>query len=245
MRGSSAGVLAWPRLRKAIAALLFGLFVGGAVACLIVALFGALGWFTVGGIHLNPAYLAHSGSFLLLSGLGEILLLCSLGFTLFRPRLGTREAALLTSFLFGLTHLWNPHATLGSCLAVAFVVSLPSCALYVFTRSFWAALEFHWNWNFLLGSVFGVIVAGHPRFGVFDSQLAGSHLLTGGMYGPEAGLIAVVLNGLIASFLLNRAGGQAPEPGIPSAPSRAGLPNWAWSLLGVLGLAGLLLLFWR
>lgn len=97
--------------------------------------------------------------FLLLSGLGEILLLCSLGFTLLRPRLGTWGAALLASLLFGLLHLWNPHATLGSCLAVAAVVGLPSCALYAFKGSYWGAFGFHWAWNFLLGSVFGVIVA--------------------------------------------------------------------------------------
>lgn len=245
MRGADAGALIWPRFRRGGPPLLFGLFAGGAVVCLIVTIFRALGWFTVGGVQFNPAYLARSGLFLLLDSLAEILLVCSLGFTLLRPRLGTWGAALLASLLFGLTHLWNPHATLGSCLAVAVVVGLPSCALYAFSRSFWAALGFHWTWNFLLGPVLGVIVAGHPRFGMLDSHLAGPDLLTGGLYGPEAGLVAVLLNGLVAAFLLQSAGRRTDAPRTPSAPSYAGLPNWVWSLLGVLGLAGLLLLFWR
>lgn len=235
--------MTWLRWGRGSAHLLLGLFVGGAVVCLIIALFGALGWFTVVGTHLNAHSLARSGLFLLLDGLAEILLLCSLGFTLLRPHLGTWGAALLASLLFGLTHRWNPHATVGSCLAVAVVVGLPSCALYAFTGSYWGALGFHWAWNFLLGSGFGVIVAGSPRFGVLDSQLAGPDLLTGGLYGPEAGLATVVLNGLAAALLLQRAGQWASQT--PAAALHFGLPRWAWSLLGVLGLAGLLLLLGR
>ncbi len=121
-------------------------------------------------------------------------------------------AALATSLVFGLTHLWNPHATLLTALNVAVVVGLPACAVYLWARSYWAAVGFHFAWNLTLGPVFGMIVAGYPRFGLLASDLAGPDVWTGGLYGPEGGLIALLLNGMAALALLWATVRRASQP---------------------------------
>lgn len=103
---------------------------------------------------------------------------------------------------FRLPAFLEPHATGLTCLTVAVVVGLPACAAYAWARSYWAAFGFHFAWNLALGPVFGVIVAGHPRFGLLASELAGPALWTGGLYGPEGGLLALLLSGVAALALL-------------------------------------------
>jgi hypothetical protein len=57
------------------------------------------------------------------------------------------------------------------------------------TDSLWGACGFHSAWNFALGNLFGLDVSGLPPFvTVLDLKTRGSALLTGGAFGPEAGL---------------------------------------------------------
>ena len=63
-------------------------------------------------------------------------------------------------------------------------------SLYVLrTNSLWGACGFHSAWNFALGNLFGLDVSGLPSNATaLDLKTRGSTLLTGGAFGPEAGL---------------------------------------------------------
>lgn len=63
-------------------------------------------------------------------------------------------------------------------------------SLYVLrTNSLWGACGFHAAWNFALGNLFGLDVSGLPSMATaLDLKTQGSALLTGGAFGPEAGL---------------------------------------------------------
>ncbi len=63
-------------------------------------------------------------------------------------------------------------------------------SLYVLrTNSLWGACGFHSAWNFALGNLFGLDVSGLPSIATaLDLKTHGSALLTGGAFGPEAGL---------------------------------------------------------
>jgi membrane protease YdiL (CAAX protease family) len=72
-------------------------------------------------------------------------------------------------------------------------------SLYVFrTNSLWGACGFHAAWNFALGNLFGLDVSGIAAEGgtLIDLHARGNVLLTGGAFGPEAGLPVTAALGL-------------------------------------------------
>jgi len=97
-----------------------------------------------------------------------------------------------SSALFGLVHILNPGATWFSTFAVA-VDGLLLGSTYMLARSLWMPIGLHAAWNFMQGAVYGVPVSGLPAHGVIEAKLAGPTLLTGGSFGLEASVIALVI----------------------------------------------------
>ncbi|MGN6057582.1 MAG: CPBP family intramembrane glutamic endopeptidase, partial [Sphingomicrobium sp.] len=60
-------------------------------------------------------------------------------------------------------------------------------------RSLWMPIGLHAAWNFTQGYIFGVPVSGQAQQGLVTAKLSGPVLLSGGGFGLEASLIAVVL----------------------------------------------------
>ena len=70
------------------------------------------------------------------------------------------------------------------------------------TRSLWFAMGLHTAWNFLQGTIFGVAVSGigAPTDSLFQPLIQGNPWLTGGAFGIEASVIAVVLGLGLGSY---------------------------------------------
>ncbi|MGA7158482.1 MAG: type II CAAX endopeptidase family protein [Acidobacteriaceae bacterium] len=118
---------------------------------------------------------------------------------------GTWWALLVTAALFGAAHAFNPGATLVSSMAIAIEAGVLLGAAYALTQRLWLPIGLHAAWNFTESSVYGMSVSGtgHAR-GFIAGTLTGPNLLTGGQFGPEASLIAVLVCLSAASFLLWR-----------------------------------------
>ena len=106
---------------------------------------------------------------------------------------GSWFALALTSALFGFAHLFNPNATILSSVAIALEAGVLLGGAYMLTRNLWMAIGLHAAWNFTQGWIFDVPVSGTDQHGMVEAQLSGPELLSGGAFGLEASLIAMVL----------------------------------------------------
>lgn len=164
----------------------------------VMALSGALrveswnGWGSLG------ASLAIAGA----AAYVEEVLFRGVVYRLLEEVLGTWLCIALTALLFGLLHGGNPNANLLAVAAVALEAGVLLAALYVRSRRLWAPIGLHLGWNFTQGGIFGLAVSGNQRAGVVSVHTEGPGWLTGGAFGPEASIIAVLLCLLVAAALL-------------------------------------------
>ena len=106
---------------------------------------------------------------------------------------GSWAALIVTSALFGGAHILNPNATWFSSFAIAVEAGLLLGGAYMLTRSLWMPIGLHAAWNFVQGAVYDVPVSGLDEQGLVQAKLSGPMLLSGGGFGLEASLIAVLI----------------------------------------------------
>ena len=96
---------------------------------------------------------------------------------------------LLSSLFFALTHFGNPNI---STMAVLGLIAggIFLAYGYIRTNRLWLPIGLHIGWNFFEGTIFGFQVSGLselPR--LIIQTVEGPEIITGGDFGPEAGLI--------------------------------------------------------
>lgn len=126
---------------------------------------------------------------------------------------GDAIALAVSAGLFGAVHAFNDGATAVSTLAIALEAGVLLVAAYLVTRRLWLPIGLHAGWNFTEGGLFGASVSGGRAHGLLASRFDGPDLLTGGRFGPEASVVAVVLclAAAIALFALARRRGRAVQ----------------------------------
>jgi CAAX protease family protein len=106
---------------------------------------------------------------------------------------GSWAALVVTSALFGLAHIMNPNATWFSSFAIAVEAGVLLGGAYMLTRSLWMPIGLHAAWNFTQGFLFDVPVSGLDQNGLVNATLSGPELLSGGRFGLEASVFALVV----------------------------------------------------
>ena len=139
------------------------------------------------------------------AGVIEETLFRGLLFRLSSKIVGTWGALLLTAILFGAAHAFNRGATFSSSLAIALEAGILLGAAYAATQRLWVPIGLHIGWNFAEGSIFSMSVSGNNiKEGVFRGSLSGPQILTGGQFGPEASIIAVIVCLAAALYFIGR-----------------------------------------
>lgn len=120
---------------------------------------------------------------------------------------GTWGALVVSGVLFGVLHLVNPHATVWGAVSIAVEAGLLFGAVYAATRSLWLPIGLHLGWNFAEGGIFGTTVSGsaHGPASLLRATVSGPAALTGGEFGPEAGVVAILVCGVPAVLFLRLA----------------------------------------
>lgn len=191
--------------------LLIGAAIGAGLQVLIAATFLAAGWATMQrppALHalsaVAVAALLHAGVSLSEEALvrGYWLRNLAEGFAGLGRATAVTLALLLTSGLFGSMHMSNDNASLiaGANIALAGVMLGLCCVL---TGRLGLPIGLHWAWNVTQGAVLGMPVSGHvPAESLVRMQVDGPPLWTGGAFGPEAGVISVILLAVVTLGLL-------------------------------------------
>lgn len=132
------------------------------------------------------------GAFLLFIAVGVYEELLSRGYHLQNLIDGTNfpMALFLSSSIFSVLHLANPHASWHSALGILAAGYFFGYAWFR-TRRLWLPIGLHIGWNFFEGPIFGFPVSGMKTPSLILHRVDGPILLTGGGFGPEAGLVMV------------------------------------------------------
>lgn len=180
----------------------FGLALGAGLMTLVFGVELALGWVRVadtvradGRLGFLPAAALVLGTFLLVGFYEELLargyLLTNVaeGLARFGRAVAVVAATVVSSAVFGLLHAGNPSATALSTLAVGLAGVLLAFG-YLLTDELAVPIGLHVAWNFFQGVVYGFPVSGlDVGTSLFVVEQRGPTLVTGGSFGPEAGLI--------------------------------------------------------
>lgn len=109
-------------------------------------------------------------------------------------------SAVLSSVCFGFVHAANPGGTALGALNIVLVGGLLAAG-YALTGRLALPLGIHTAWNYTVGLVFGLPVSGLTTgVALFDVELSDPAFVSGGAFGPEGGLGALV--GLLVGTLL-------------------------------------------
>jgi membrane protease YdiL (CAAX protease family) len=203
--------LAWP---PAVRELGLGLLMGLGLYTLCMAVLMLSGSYRIHGMG-HWQVLVSGLAIALATGVFEELLFRAGLFRLAEEWFGTWWALLISSVVFGFTHLDNEAASLQGVVSISIWAGALLAGCYVLTRRMWLGIGLHAAWNYTQGSVFSGIVSGNAApNGFFQSTLQGPDWLTGGAFGVEGSVLPLLLCGglAIGMFVIAKRRGHILAP---------------------------------
>ena len=179
-----------------------GLLIGALLFGATVGVLALLGHYRITGVRDGLGVMLIPLCVSVAAAAIEEILLRGVLFRLLEASLGTWIALALSAAVFGVGHLANPNASGFAALAIALEAGVMLAAAYLLTRRLWLAIGIHAAWNFTQSGLFGVPTSGIPMHGVFIGSLSGPEWLTGGAFGVEASVVAIVLCGAAGVTML-------------------------------------------
>lgn len=104
----------------------------------------------------------------------------------------TWTAIIISSILFGLIHAPNENFSYIGLISIG-LSGLLMGWLFVRTGTLWAPTGLHFSWNFFQGVIFGYPTSGINTYEVMANQYSGPQWLSGGDFGFEGSIFAVLL----------------------------------------------------
>ncbi len=182
--------LALPGMRRELG---IGLLVGAGLYAVCELILMALGCYRIEG--LNPwRFMIPAIAMALSAGVFEELLFRGVLYRSIETWFGSWAALVVSSLVFGLTHLMNPQGTLEGALFIAVEAGILLAGALMLTGRLWMSMGFHVAWNYTQSAIFSSIVSGNDAAqGLIRSTIKGPDFLTGGDFGVESSVLALVL----------------------------------------------------
>jgi len=108
-----------------------------------------------------------------------------------------------SSVLFAAIHGANPGINalaLINLLLGGFLLGIS----YLYTRSLWFCVAFHFAWNFVQGPVLGYAVSGIGLKSILETDITGVNMFTGGIFGFEGSIVdsGITLMAILALYFV-------------------------------------------
>lgn len=172
-----------------------GIAIGGAIMTIIIAILWSAGWAVIEAGPITGV--AEAAKQAAQSAVIEETLMRLVIFRMLWRAFGVWPALVATALLFGGLHLSNPDASLFGAICLIAGEGI-GAGLYLLTGRVWMSIGMHAGWNFALGWVFGSAVSGLDSFASGPLQTHPAEgvaaLLSGGGFGPEASIAALVVS---------------------------------------------------
>ncbi|WP_137178381.1 CPBP family intramembrane glutamic endopeptidase [Roseomonas sp. AR75] len=190
-----------------------GIAIGAGLYAACVLVLVILGIYRIEG--LNPwTFLLPALAMALSSGIFEELLFRGVIYRSVEDVCGSWVALVVSSLVFGFVHLLNPAGTVMGALFISIEAGLLLAAAYMLTRRLWLSIGFHMSWNYTQSAIFsGIVSGGDTDPGLIRATIEGPAALTGGSFGLESSLVALVFctaTGLVLLALAIRRGRVRP-----------------------------------
>ena len=173
-----------------------GLYTASAVTLMLLGIYKVEGF--------NPLmFLLPNLAMAIKSGIFEELVFRGVLFRSVEAVFGSWAGIVVSSLVFGLIHMLNPGATIGGALYICVEAGLLLAAVYLVTRRLWICMGFHMAWNYFQSAVFSGAVSGSAaQPGLLKATIEGPELLTGGSFGMEHSIVALVYCTTVGVILL-------------------------------------------
>ncbi|WP_289294183.1 CPBP family intramembrane glutamic endopeptidase, partial [Romboutsia ilealis] len=179
---------------------LLGFFIGLVMMSIIVLILLSFGYITIEKNPIQPVGVSAISSVLvilfgwIIQGATEEIVTRGWLLNVLSNKYSIGVGLLISSTLFGLMHLSNPNVNYIAVINII-LVGLFYGFYVIKTNDLWAVCGMHTAWNFAQGNLFGFEVSGIDVSvgSLIDLNLVGSDFVTGGIFGPEAGIVATFI----------------------------------------------------
>jgi membrane protease YdiL (CAAX protease family) len=178
--------------RHAARELGLGLVLGALLFSATIGVLAAVGVYQTTGNNGWLIMLASVPGFIL-TGVLEEVLFRGIVFRILDQWLGSWFALAISAVIFGFLHLLNPGATVLNAAAISIEGGVLLAAAFMLTGRLWLCIGLHIAWNFTQGGIFSVAVSGGASKGLLQSRMVGPDWLTGGKFGAEASVVALLV----------------------------------------------------
>ncbi|MCC9062618.1 CPBP family intramembrane glutamic endopeptidase [Flavobacterium piscisymbiosum] len=166
-------------------------------------------------ININPvSFILIPFALMFTVAIIEEILVRGIIFRIIEEKLGSYVSLTISSVLFGVLHLANPHSTLISSICITTAGFLMGAA-FIYSRNLWMPIALHFAWNFTQSGIYGAITSGNEKTkSLLEAKIQGPEFITGGAFGPEGSIqaIAFCAIGTIIILILSRKQNKIIKP---------------------------------
>lgn len=180
-----------------------GILTGIAYFALVVSVIAIAGCYRITGVQFDAVAQLEAFAYFFVVAVCEEVIFRGVLFRMIDRRFNTAAAFVVSALVFGAAHLTNEGATWWAGLAIAIEAGLMLSAAYKYSGSLWMPIGIHWAWNYVQGNILGFAVSGgNAGQSLFVPEISGPDIITGGAFGAEASIAAVVIGSILSVFFI-------------------------------------------